>query len=261
MDITVSSPGSPGTSFTDNVKDKILIIFDVLDKNEDFASVRDLGTELEKYGMNWNYARNILPFLQNCGIVNYQDVAAIENKKFFTNIGNAYVDILRAIKTVKAEPEGELRDEILAKLEKIQEEIYFQCLVIMMKSPDCNYGYDFFDVLWFVKQYGSIDSTEYLLIQHERAINPGNYLVDMGDTVRQYRDGAITIHVKTKTKNGESGAAKSVNSFPYVQGNFIKAGVFYKGDDNRYYIVNDRMPEIIQAIQEVRLCLNSAKKQ
>ena len=80
MDITVSSPGSPGTSFTDNVKEKILTIFDVLQNNEDFASVRDLGTELEKYGMNWNYARNILPFLQNCGIVNYQDVAAIENK-------------------------------------------------------------------------------------------------------------------------------------------------------------------------------------
>lgn len=261
MDITVSSPGSPGTSFTDNVKDKILIIFDVLQKNEDFASVRDLGTELEKYGMNWNYARNILPFLQNCGIVNYQDVAAIENKKFFTNIGNAYVDILRSIKIIKAEEESGLREEILEKLEKIQEEIYFQCLVIMMKSPDCNYGYDFFDVLWFVKEYGSIDSTEYLLIQYEREVNPDSYLIDMGDTVRQYRDGTITINVKTKTKNDENGAAKSVNSFPYVHGNFIKAGVFYKGDDNRYYIVRDRMPEIIKAIQEVRLCLNSAKKQ
>ena len=30
MDIVVSSPGSPGTSFTENVKDKIVIIFDVL---------------------------------------------------------------------------------------------------------------------------------------------------------------------------------------------------------------------------------------
>jgi hypothetical protein len=261
MEITVSSPGSPGTSFTDNVKDKILIIFDVLAKNEDFASVHDLGIELEKYGMNWNYARNILPFLQNCGIVNYQDVAAIENKKFFTNIGYAYVDILPSIKIIKSEPESTLRDEILAKLEKIQEEIYFQCLVIMMKNPDCNYGYDFFDVLWFVKMYGSIDSTEYLLIQHAREVNPENYLVDMGDTVRQYRDGSITINIKTKTKNDESGAAKSVNSFPYVQGNFIKAGVFYKGEDGRYYIVQDRMPEIIKAIQEVRLCRNLAKKQ
>lgn len=259
MDITVSSPGSPGTSFTDNVKDKILIIYDVLQNNEKFASIRDLGTELEKYDINWNYARNILPFLQNCGIVNYQEVAAIDNKKFFTNIGNAYVDILRSIKTIKAEEESDLRDEILEKLEKIQEEIYLQCLVIMMKSPDCNYGYDFFDVLWFVKEYGSIDSTEYLLIQHEREVNPDSYLIDMGDIVRQYRDSTITINVKTK--NDKNGAAKSVNSFPYVQGNFIKAGVFYKGNDNRYYIVRDRMPEILNAIQEVRLCLNSAKKQ
>lgn len=95
------------------------------------------------------FPSKILPFLQNCGIVNYQNVAAIENKKFFTNIGNAYVDILRSIKIIKAEEESNLREEILVKLEKIQEEIYFQCLVIMMKSPDCNYGYDFFDVLWF----------------------------------------------------------------------------------------------------------------
>lgn len=100
MDITVSSPGSPGTSFTGNVKNQILIIFDVLNKNEDFASVHDLGTGLGKYGINRNCARNIFPFLQNCGIVNYQDAADKKNKRFFTNIGNAYVDILRAIKTV-----------------------------------------------------------------------------------------------------------------------------------------------------------------
>lgn len=52
MDITVSSPGSPGTSFTDNVKDKIVIIYDVLKNNDNFESVRELGYELEKYGMS-----------------------------------------------------------------------------------------------------------------------------------------------------------------------------------------------------------------
>lgn len=261
MDITVSSPGSPGTSFTENVKDKILIIYDVLQSNDNFASVRDLGTELEKYGINWNYARNILPFLQNCGIVKYQDVEAIENKKFFTSIGNAYVDILRSIKIVKAEPESVLRDKVLDMLDKIQEEIYFQCLIIMMKNPECNYGYDFLDVLWFVKLYGSIDSTEYLLIQYEREVNPENYLDTMGEIVKQYREGTITINIRTKTKNDENGEARSVNSFPYVHGNFVKAGVFYKGKDGRYYIVTKRMNEIIKAIQEVRLCLSLAKKQ
>ena len=116
MDITVSSPGSPGTSFTDNVKEKIVIIFDVLASHpENFASVRDLGTELEQYGINWNYARNILPFMQNCGIVDYQDVDVIINDKFFTNIGYAYVDILKTIKIVKDEPESTEREEILSK--------------------------------------------------------------------------------------------------------------------------------------------------
>lgn len=261
MDITVSSPGSPGTSFTDNVKNKILIIFEVLEKNDDFTSVRDLGTELEKRGINWNYARNILPFLRNCGIVNYQDAVEIQNKKFFTNIGNTYVDILRCINIVRNETPSNLRDEIEEKLEKIQEEIYFQCLVIMMKRLECNYGYDFFDVLCFVKEYGSIDSTEYLLIQYEREIDPENYMINLRDIVKKYREKSITVNIKTKTKNDESGGAKSVNSFPYVHGNFVKAGVFYKGDDNRFYIVNDRMPEVINAIQEVGSCLNSARKQ
>ena len=93
MDITVSSPGSPGTSFTDNVKDKILVIFEVLSSNDDFESVRALGAELEKHGLNWNYARNILPFMQNCGMVEYRDVDVIDNKRFFTNIGHTYIDI------------------------------------------------------------------------------------------------------------------------------------------------------------------------
>ena len=32
MDILVSSPGSPGTNFTENVKEQILLISDELDK-------------------------------------------------------------------------------------------------------------------------------------------------------------------------------------------------------------------------------------
>lgn len=259
MDIIVSSPGSPGTSFTDNVKEKILIIFDVLNKHQDFTSVHDLGIELEKYGINWNYARNILPFLQNCGIINYQDISKIENKIFFTNIGYIYVDILKSVKIVKEEPKSDLRNEIITVLEKIQEEIYFQCLVIMMKNENCNYACDFFDVLYFVRKYGSIDSTEYLLIQHERDQDANNYLDEMEEKINQYREGLLTINVKTKTKNDERGAAKSVNSFPYVQGNFIKAGIFYKGEHGRYYIVEDRILEIDNAIQEVKVCRSLAK--
>ena len=54
------------------------------------------------------------------------------------------------------------RDDILEMLDKIQQTIYFQCLTIMMKNPDCNYGIDFFDVLRFVDMYGHIDLNEYI---------------------------------------------------------------------------------------------------
>ena len=261
MDITVSSPGSPGTSFTENVKEKILILFDVLERNGNFASMGDLGAELQRFGINWNYARNILPFLKNCGIVKYQEASPIESRSFFTNIGYAYVDILRSIKAVKEEPESGLRREVLARLERIQQGMDFQCLVLMMKNPECNYGYDFFDVLCFVVKYGSIDSTEYLLIQHEREVHPEGYLDAMQDMVHRYRSGSIAIRIKTRTKNGESGRAKSVNSFPYVWGNFVKAGVFEKREDGRYYMAEDRMPEIQNAVQEVGACQNSVHRQ
>ena len=252
MDIVVSSPGSPGTSFTDNVKEKIVIMYDVLESNDDFENARDFGTHLEPYGFNWNYTRNILPFLQNCGIVNYQSITTWVNKNIFTNIGRAYIDILKCIQVAKKEPESLERDAVIEKLKNIEEVIYFQCLVVMMKNKDCNYAEDFFDVLRFVDEYDHIDSTEYLLIQYEREQDHQDFMKRMATRLQQYRDGIISINVKTKTKNDAAGAAKSVNSFPYVHGNFTKAGVFQKGDSNQFFITDSRRPEVEAALEEVK---------
>ena len=129
----------------------------------------------------------------------------------------------------------------------------------MMKNENCNYSYDFYDVLRFIKMYGSIDSTEYLLIQHERKNEPATFMDNMSDIVSKYRSGQLHINIKAKTKNDESGTAKSVNSFPYVSGNFVKAGVFCKDEDERYRFCDDRIEEIETAIKEVEQCLNSVK--
>ena len=259
MDIVVSSPGSPGTSFTENVKEKIVIMFDVLESNDDFSSARDFGTHLEPYGFNWNYTRNILPFLQNCGIVYYQNIDVWHNKKIFTNIGHAFVDVLKCLQVARKEPVSRERDIVIDKLQKIEQTIYFQCLVIMMKNKNCNYAEDFFDVLRFVDIYGHIDATEYLLIQYEREQDRKDFLSRMASRLQQYRDGLISINVKTKTKNDDAGAAKSVNSFPYVSGNFTKSGVFVKNDDNHFSIVENRRPEVNRALEEVgKVWQNSA---
>lgn len=259
MDITVSSPGSPGTSFTDNVKDQIVLLFNELENNEDFNSLADFKEHLITCGLNPNYTRNILPFLQYCGIIKYENITAFENKKIFTNIGHVYIDILKSISVLKLEPESSEQKEILPLLERIQETIYFQCLVIMMKTLDCNYAIDFFDVLRFVAKYGFIDSKEYLLIQYEREQNSDNYIESMADIVKQYRDGTIDINVKTKTKHADDGNAKSVNSFPYVNGNFTKAGVFYKSD-GKFYIKEERRSEVECAIREVGLLWQNSVK-
>lgn len=250
MDIVVSSPGSPGTSFTENVKEQIIKIFDVLCEHEDFSSAGDLRKFLEKeYGFKQAYTRNILAFLQNCGIVNYQNNTKLDNKNFFTDIGKSYVDILKCIKVMNDQQNAD--PFVLEKLQSIEQVIYFRCLVLMMKNKECNYAQDFFDVLRFVDFYGSIDSTEYLLIQYERENTFGDYIRQMADRVNKYREKLIDIKVHTKTKNDNKGDAKSVNSFPYVNGNFSKAGVLVKSDSNRFAFNMERQAEIQSAIREV----------
>lgn len=257
MDITVSSPGSPGTSFTDNVKAQIVLLYDELASHDDFSSLSDFKIHLESRGLNASYTRNILPFLQYCGIVKYENVFPFVNDNFFTNIGKAYVDVLKSIQIAKEEPDCD--EGILNSLDKIQQIIYFQCLVIMMKTKECNYSKDFYDVLCFMKEFESIDSTEYLLIQYERERSEEDLLKRLGAYIGQYRDGTIKINVKTKTKNAEDGKAKSVNSFPYVSGNFSKAGVVRKYK-NRFYLNEERVSEINCALREVNVvCQNSVK--
>lgn len=259
MDITVSSPGSPGTSFTDNVKAQIVLLYDELANHDDFGSLSDFKNHLGTCGLNASYTRNILPFLQYCGIVKYENVSPFVNDNFFTNIGKAYVDILKSIQIAQKEPDCDEKTDILKSLDKIQEIIYFQCLAIMMKTQECNYSKDFYDVLCFMKEFESIDSTEYLLIQYEREQSEKDMLKRLGAYIGQYRDGTLSVNVKTKTKNADDGKAKSVNSFPYVSGNFSKAGVVYKYE-NRFYLNKERMSEVECALREVDvLCQNSAK--
>lgn len=74
----------------------------------------------------------------------------------------------------------------------------------------------------------------------------------------QYQS-TISINVKTKTKNADDGEAKSVNSFPYVNGNFTKAGVFYKSD-GKFYITEERRSEVECAIREVGLLWQNSVK-
>ena len=87
-----------------------------------------------------------------------------------------------------------------------------------------------------------------------------DYILEMKQIVEDYRSNKIEINVKTKTKNGDSGEAKSVNSFPYVHGNFAKAGVLEKTADNKFVLNENRRKEIKAALLEVgEVWENSAK--
>lgn len=72
----------------------------------------------------------------------------------------------------------------------------------------------------------------------------GGTIYDLPDeywNIRKFRKGFERMPsfkpchtVDTGHRNDEKGATKSVNSFPYVNGNFSKAGVFVKDDFGRF---------------------------
>lgn len=254
MDITISSPGSPGTSYTDDVKKMIVIFFDELSNKPDFKSLPDFKIHIQGLGYSNDYVRNILPFLQFCGIVQYGKMDTFQNKKFFTNIGYAYIESLKCIEIASSEPESDNQKQIVELLEEIQETIFFQCLVIMMKSQKCKYAVDYFDVLRFIYRYGNIDITEYSLLIYERNKGIENYIDNMNDTVQLYRKGDININVisSTRKKNGK------VNTFSYLNSILVRAGVIAK-ENKKFYIVEKKRAEIEAAISEVIKCQNLAK--
>lgn len=254
MDIEVFSPGSPGSSLTDGVKKKILQCYDALHDHDDFKDLKDFKSYMTTLGVNENYLRNILPFLQYLGIVRYEKLDPFINGSVFTDIGCAYVATLKTKEIVENEPDSETKQAVIDDLDRIDKAILFQCLVIMMKDKTCSYSVDFWDVLRFVNEYESIDATEYLLLLYAREKNINDYLNAISNNVIAHRDDTEKISVKTITNKGSKAKIDKVNSFPYVSGNFIQAGIFKKDNKNRFYINDSRRTEIDVALREIELC-------
>ena len=257
MNIKISSPGGPGTSLIENVKKNILILASELEKNDDFESLKAYKIHMTTFGMSEDYLRNIFPYMQNIGLVDYANLKPFENHKFFTNLGYAFLDVLRSVELVNEEDDSETKEVVLEYLSSIEQVILFQGMKKMMMSESCRYGIDFWDVLRFVNKYDSIDLTEYFLLIYERNSGEENYLENMGPIVEKYRLNTLTINVSTEIKKkikstmNKAGAAKRINTFPYVKGNFVEAGILVPIDEGRFKINEDRRNEIDSALKEI----------
>lgn len=257
MNIRITSPGGPGTSLIDSVKKSILTLASELENNSDFDSLKAFKTHMTSFGMSEDYLRNIFPYMQNIGFVDYANLKPFVNKQFFTNLGYAYLDVLKSVEIVNAEEDTETKESILAYLNSIEQVILFQGMKKMMMTEKCKYAIDFLDVFRFVNKYESIDLTEYFLLIYERNTGEEDYLSKMEPLVRKYRLKQLTIDVSTEiTKNikntmNPTGAAKRINTFPYVKGNFVEAGIFVATDDGRFKINESRRSEIDSALKEI----------
>ena len=83
MEIKLNSISNPGISFTDDVNQKIILLYNYINKNrEKKISYSDFQAELinEKI-FSGSYIRSFIPFLRNFGVVN--DYSNIDFNTFF----------------------------------------------------------------------------------------------------------------------------------------------------------------------------------
>lgn len=257
MDIWISSPGGPGTSLIDTIKQNILTLASVLNKHEDFDSLKEFKTYMTSFGMSENYLRNIFPYIQNLGFVDYTNLNPFKNDNFFTNLGYAFLDVLRSVEIANKEKDSDTKELVLQDLRSIEQVIVFQGMKKMMMSEKCGYAIDFFDVLRFVKKYKSIDLTEYFFLIYARNLKEDDYLDKMGEKIYKYRSNQLKFNVHTKIKKNikstmnRAGEAKRINTFPYVKGNFVEAGILVPIDNGRFKLNERRRSEIDSALEEI----------
>ncbi len=255
--ISISSPGGPGTSLIDSIKKMVLEIFMELDKHENFGSLNSVRMHLTRLGMRDDYLRNIFPFLQNIGFINYANLNPFQNKDLFTNLGKAFIDIRSSIEIAEQEEDSETKEDVIKYLGLMEQSVILQGMKRMMMSKSCRYASDYFDVLRFVNKYNSIDLTEYFLLIYERNRGEEGYLDKINETIQKYRQGKLNIIVTTeikknikKTQNA-TGAPKRINTFPYIKGSFLAAGIFSTTDDDRCRLNEAKRQEIDSVLREI----------
>jgi len=255
MKVKIENCSSPGASFTTNTDKVILkcneLIKESPKKNNKFSQFRrDL---VEQKGVNGNNARNIYPFLKNCGFVSYEAGAFLKYDDFFTKRGIAYVKTLEAIQMLPAaEASDENKKRAKEKLQQIKEQIIFEGLKSLLRVPDSNYTQVYVSCLKYLLKYKKINKVEFGYILYEKELHPAqNYLENMHKNVETYRDGKLDIEVCVSIRNDIEVRRQTnqerrienisfLTAFSYIIGTLQQGGIVTKIDYNYYVLKREQ---------------------
>ncbi len=249
MKITIGNCSSPGASFTDNTNSVIMKCNEWINEHQnDIKPFREFRRELEREkGVNDNNARNIYPFLKNCGFISYDAGKKLRYSTFFTDRGLAYVKTLEAIEMIEeADATLEAKKEARQKLNQVKEQIIVSGVVRLLKVPDSNYTQEYIACLKFLRKFSKINKVEFGYLLYEKQLDQKNYLENMTSNVEAYRKNELMIDIQvsirddTDSKQSENsgrriGGIKYLTAYSYILNTLQQGGIVVK--DNNYYIL------------------------
>lgn len=260
MLITIENCSSPGASFTDNTNEVIIKCNEWINEHTDYnKSFRQFRKELQsEKGINDNNARNIYPFLKNCGLIKYEAKGILKYNSFFTERGLAYVKTLESIKMlVESTNDTSNERRALEEFYSIKENIIFLGLSDLLKVPDSNYTEEYIACLKFLIKYSSINKVEFAYLLYEKSLDKDMYIANMKDNIELYRNNEIDIEVQVSVRNDikireKTNLARRIEgisfltAYSYILGTLCQCGIVVKND--KEYILPESKKELARKL-------------
>ena len=251
MNIVIENCSSPGASFTQNTDSVILKCYNWIQEHPNCKkSFREFRFDLQKEkGINDNNARNIYPFLKNCGFIRYNRNEIMDYDYFFTNTGLAYVKVLEAIELLKDEGLDTVeKKKAHEKLIVIKQDIIMEGLKKLLKVPDSNYKMEYIACIKFLLKFRSINKIEFAYLLYEKNLDAISYLDNMEENISSYRSGDIDIEVSISVRNdialrkktGQERRMEKISfltAYTYILGSLNQGGIVDKSKND--FILNE----------------------
>lgn len=202
--IILNQVSNPGISFTNDVNEKILALYDFSkQKINDSCTYQQFQEELINNNLfSGSYIRSFIPFLYNAGMINdYTNIINFNN--LFTKNGVLYI---KTIQSLKQASESQMN---VSELLNIKKNLLCISLDFMIKNKYKFYS-KYLDILKFVKEYKTINREEFYILEYciQNNLNYREY-IDLNRREKDYFD------IYIRANNDEILSYRSNNAFNY----------------------------------------------
>lgn len=239
--IIIKQISNPGISLTRDLNNKLISISEIVDLNNELElDYSDFQRKIISSGIfSGSYIRSFIPFLYNIGLINEYS-KKINFKNFFTNLGKAYIVL---IKTIKMVYDNNPNDYNLKNLELLKNDLIVKSLIHMIHTKN-KYANKYCDILLFLKKFKTINREEFYIMQYCIENN-----LDLYQIINSYRKNSSEFSIKVLDNNNEIVDYKNNNAYNYFLAFLLsdQCNLLIKIDQSNCKL-NEERTEIVDSI-------------